>query len=37
MEALVTNYIAVSTERRKESQAQYMLLETPEKYVALAR
>jgi len=36
MEALVTNFIATSTERRKESQAQYMLLETPAKYVAAA-
>lgn len=32
IEALVTNFIAVSTERRKESQTQYMLLETPAKY-----
>ncbi len=37
MEALVTNYIAVSTERRKESQAQYMLLEATAKYAAIAR
>lgn len=32
IEALVTNFIAISTERRKESQTQYMLLETPAKY-----
>jgi len=32
IEALVTNYIAISTERRKENQTQYMLLETPAKY-----
>lgn len=31
IEALVTNFIAISTERRKESQTQYMLLETPAK------
>ena len=36
MEALVTNFIATSTERRKESQAQYMLLEPAAKYGALA-
>lgn len=36
IEALVTNFIAVSTERRKESPTQYMLLETPAKYVATA-
>jgi DNA adenine methylase len=32
IEALVTNFVAVSKERRKESPAQYMLLETPAKY-----
>lgn len=32
IEALVTNFIAISTERRKEIQTQYMLLETPAKY-----
>ena len=32
IEALVTNFSAISTERRKESQIQYMLLETPAKY-----
>ncbi len=32
MEALVTNFIATSTERRKESQTQYMLLEPAAKY-----
>lgn len=36
MEALVTNFIAISTERRKESPTQYMLLETPAKYVSVA-
>lgn len=36
MEALVTNFFATSTERRKESQAQYMLLETPAKYALVA-
>jgi len=32
IEALVTNFSAISTERRRESSAQYMLLETPAKY-----
>lgn len=32
IEALVTNFIAISTERRKESQTQYMLLEPAAKY-----
>lgn len=32
MEALVTNFIATSTERRKEKQSQYMLLEPAAKY-----
>ena len=36
MEALVTNFIATSTERRKESQTQYMLLEPAAKYGTLA-
>ena len=36
MEALVTNFIATSTERPKESQIQYMLLEPAAKYGALA-
>ncbi len=36
MEALVTNFIATSTERRKESQAQYMLLEPAAKYCTVA-
>lgn len=36
MEALVTNFIATSTERRKESQVQYMLLEPAAKYGAVA-
>jgi len=36
IEALVTNFIAISTERRKESQTQYMLLETPATYGTVA-
>lgn len=36
IEALVTNFIAISTERRKESQTQYMLLEPAAKYGAVA-
>lgn len=36
MEALVTNFIATSTERRKETQSQYMLLEPAAKYGVLA-
>jgi DNA adenine methylase len=32
IEALVTNYIAISTERRKQCQTQFMLLETTAKY-----
>ncbi len=32
VEALVTNFTAVSTERRKENVMQYLLLETPAKY-----
>lgn len=36
IEALVTNFIATSTEHRKESQTQYMLLEPAAKYGALA-
>lgn len=36
MEALVTNFIATATERPKESQIQYMLLEPAAKYGALA-
>lgn len=36
IEALVTNFIAVSTERRKESPTQYMLLEPPAKYGVVA-
>ena len=32
IEALVTNFIAIPTERRKESQTQYMLLEPAAKY-----
>ena len=36
MEALVTNFIATSTERRKERQTQYMLLEPAAKYGTLA-
>lgn len=36
MEALVTNFVATSTERRKESQAQYMLLEPAAKYCTVA-
>lgn len=32
VEALVTNFSAISNERRKESHTQYMLLETPAKY-----
>jgi len=37
MEALVTNFIAISTERRKEIQTQYMLLETSAKYGTAAQ
>lgn len=36
IEALVTNFIATSTERRKESQTQYMLLEPAANYGTLA-
>lgn len=36
MEALVTNFVAVSKERRKESQTQYMLLEPAAKYGTVA-
>ncbi len=36
MEALVTNFVAISKERRKESQAQYMLLEPAAKYCTVA-
>lgn len=36
IEALVTNFIAISTERRKESQIQYMLLEPAAKYGTVA-
>lgn len=36
IEALVTNFIAISTERRKESQTQYMLLEPAAKYGTVA-
>ena len=36
VEALVTNFTAISTERRKESHMQYVLLETPAKYGAAA-
>jgi DNA adenine methylase len=36
MEALVTNFITVSTERHKENPTQYMLLETPAKYVSVS-
>jgi len=36
MESLVTNFIAISTERRKEKQTQYMLLEPAAKYGTLA-
>lgn len=32
IEALVTNFVAISTECRKENQAQYMLLETSAEY-----
>jgi DNA adenine methylase len=32
IEALVTNFIAISTEHRKESQTQYMLLEPQATY-----
>jgi DNA adenine methylase len=36
IEALITNFIAISTERRKESQTQYMLLEPAAKYGTVA-
>lgn len=36
MEALVINFVAISKERRKESQAQYMLLEPAAKYCTVA-
>jgi DNA adenine methylase len=36
IEALITNFIAISTERRKESQTQYMLLESDAKYGTVA-
>jgi DNA adenine methylase len=36
IEALITNFIATSTERRKESQTQYMLLEPAAKYGTVA-